>query len=120
MSSVQPRHQDHQKPGRVKRYRSAQLLPRPALSCSIVEIGDSVATLAYVIDLWQKGVNLLTRPRYQPGSNLRITLCNAAALFRHSAMGIVRTTVQTRDGTHITECEFLEELAYDQLRALLN
>jgi hypothetical protein len=84
MSSVPPRDEHHQKRKQFNRNRSVRLPPRLALSVSIFEEGDSVGTLAEVIDLWQTGAQLLTRRPYELGSYLRITMSNDAELFRHS------------------------------------
>jgi hypothetical protein len=116
MSSA--RDEEHQKRITVNRRRLVRLPPPPGLSCSIVGDGDSVGTLAEVIDLWQSGAYLFTRRRCELGSHLHITLSNAAELFRHSAIIVVRLAAMTSDGTHM-ECEFLQEMAHDHLRALL-
>jgi hypothetical protein len=110
--------EDLQKLMQVNRRRSVRRPEHLGVSCSIVEDGDS-GNLAQVIDLWQSGIRLLTHRRHQPGSYLHITLSNAAELFRHSAVIVVRFAIVTSDGTHVARCEFLQELAHAHLRTLL-
>jgi hypothetical protein len=110
--------EDHQK--QIKRRRLRRLPPRLALACSIAEDGDFVGTIAEVIALCQSGVHLSTRPLYEPGSCLHIALSNADELFRYSTVLVVRVALVTAGGIHLMECEFLQELAYEYLRALLS
>jgi hypothetical protein len=119
MSKVSPRDKDSRKMAQVNRRRSLRLPQRLGVSCTIVEDGDSMGNLAQVIDLSQSGVQLLTQQRFEPDSCLHLTLSNAAELFRYAAAAIVRSAVVTSDGTHITGCQFLQNLPYDHLCALL-
>jgi hypothetical protein len=119
LSGVPSRDKDPWKVVQVSRRRPFRLPPRLGVSCSILEEGDSMGSLAQVIDLTQIGVQLLTHQCYEPGTCLRITLSNAAELFRLSSVIVVQFAVVTTDGSHITGCEFLQNLAYDDLRALL-
>jgi hypothetical protein len=84
-----------------------------------MESGDLTGHFVQVLDISQSGVRLLTPQRYEAGDQLQISLSNAADLFSHKAVVIVRFAVGTSGGSHVTGCEFVRSLTYDHLRALL-
>jgi hypothetical protein len=119
MSIFSRREKEAPKPQPANRRRSARLPPRPGISCSIVEGVEASGTPARVIDVSQTGVRILSPVRYENDSFLHVTLSNAADLFSYSAVVVVRYAVGSADGQHITGCEFLQPLSYENLRALL-
>ena len=119
MSSLPARGEESQKLSQANRRRSARLPPRAGISCSVLGSGGTPDSLAQVIDISQTGVRILSSQRFEIGAQIQIAMCNACDLFSHRVGVIVRFAVGTSDGNHVTGCEFVRKLNYEELRALL-
>ena len=118
MSNEQENDKEAQRRAMLNRRRSVRLPPRQGISCTIIEGVEITGSQGQVLDVSQGGVRLMVKQRFDPGTYLNITLANVGDLFSYSSVVIVRYAVGASDGNHITGCEFLKPITYEELRAL--